>query len=77
MLRHHETIHTGYFHRNGYLMLHYLAAATIQVANLVNYDCHPLEDVNNLRNDSRHRHHMCVFECLINLFSTSGTDENF
>ena len=38
MLRHHETIHTGNFHRKGYLMLHHLAGATIQVANLINYD---------------------------------------
>ena len=32
-----DTIHTGSFHRKGYLMLHHLAGATIQVANLVNY----------------------------------------
>ena len=37
---HHETIHTGNFHRKGYLKLHHLAGATIQVANLVNYICH-------------------------------------
>ena len=28
--------HTGNFHRKGYIMLHHLACATIQVANLVN-----------------------------------------
>ena len=27
-------------------MLHRLAGATIQIANLVNYNCHPLEDGN-------------------------------
>ena len=27
-------------------MLHHLAGATIQVANLVNYNCHPQEDGN-------------------------------
>ena len=27
------TIYTGNFHRKGYLMLHHLAGATIQVAN--------------------------------------------
>ena len=25
-------------------MLHHLAGATIQIANLFNYNCHPLED---------------------------------
>ena len=39
-------MHTGNFHRKGYIMLHHLAGATIQVANLVNYNCHPLEDGN-------------------------------
>ena len=34
MLRHHETIPTGNFHRKGYLMLHYLTGAAKQVANL-------------------------------------------
>ena len=29
-------------------MLHQLAGAAIQVANLVNYDCHPHEDDNNV-----------------------------
>ena len=29
-------------------MLHYLAGATIQVANLANYNCHPLENDNNI-----------------------------
>ena len=28
-------------------MLHHLAGATIQVANLVNYNCHPLDDGND------------------------------
>ena len=41
VLRHHETIHTDNFHRKGYLMLHHLAGATIQVANFVNFNCHP------------------------------------
>ena len=27
-------------------MLHYLAGATIQIANLVNYNCHPQVDGN-------------------------------
>ena len=27
-------------------MLHYIAGAAIQVANLVNYNCHPLKDGN-------------------------------
>ena len=45
-LWHHETIHTGNLHRNDYLMLHHIAAATIQVANLVNYNCYPLDDDN-------------------------------
>ena len=36
--------HTGNFHRKGYLLLHHLAGASIQVANLVNYNCHPQED---------------------------------
>ena len=40
----HETIHTGNFHRKGYLMLHHLAGATIELANLVNYNCHPQDD---------------------------------
>ena len=31
-------------------MLHNLAGATIQVANLVNYNCHPNEDGNFLQN---------------------------
>ena len=35
------TKHTGNFHRNGYLMLHHLAGATLQITNLVNYNCHP------------------------------------
>ena len=35
VLWHHQTIHTGDFHRQGYLMLHHLASATIQVANSV------------------------------------------
>ena len=34
------TKYTGNFHRKGYLMLHHLAGATIQVANLVNFNCH-------------------------------------
>ena len=38
---HHETTHTSIFHRKGCLMLHHLADATIQVANLVNYNYHP------------------------------------
>ena len=29
-------------------MLHHLAGATIQIANLVDYNCHPQEDVNNI-----------------------------
>ena len=33
--------------KKGYLMLHHLAGATIQVANLVNYNRHPQEDGNN------------------------------
>ena len=46
------TEHTGNFHRKGYLMLHHLAGATIQVANLVNYCCRPLrgwQHRNNVR----------------------------
>ena len=35
------TMHTGNFHRKGYLMLHHLVGATIQIANVVNYNCHP------------------------------------
>ena len=31
------------FTENGHLMLHHLAGATLQVANLVNYNCHPQE----------------------------------
>ena len=30
-------------------MLHQLAGATIQIANLVNYNCHPLQDGNNTK----------------------------
>ena len=33
------TIHTGIFHRKGYLMLNHLAGATIHVANLVSINC--------------------------------------
>ena len=33
--------HTGNFHGKVYLMLHHLAGATIQIANLVNYNCQP------------------------------------
>ena len=33
---------TGNFHRKGYLMLHHLAGATIQVEIIVNLKCHPL-----------------------------------
>ena len=33
-------------------MLHHLAIATIQVANLVNYNCHPQEDGNNIDSKS-------------------------
>ena len=44
IFEHHETIHTGNFHREGYLMLHHLAAATKQVAKLFNYNCHPQEE---------------------------------
>ena len=40
MLWHHETMHTGNFHRKGCLMLHHLVGATIQVAKLVSYICH-------------------------------------
>ena len=36
----------GNFNRKSYLMLHHLAGATIQVAYLVNYNCHPEEDGN-------------------------------
>ena len=32
-----SSIHTGNYHRQGYIMLHHLAGATIQVANLVQY----------------------------------------
>ena len=32
MLIHHDTTNTGNFHRTGYLILHHLAGATIQVA---------------------------------------------
>ena len=46
MWRYHETIHTGIFHRKGYLMLHHLAGATIKVAYLVNYNCTHQEDGN-------------------------------
>ena len=44
MLRQHETIHTGNFHRKGYLILHHLAGATVQAANLVNYNGIPQDD---------------------------------
>ena len=47
VLRHRKKIHTGNFHRIGYLMLHHLAGATIHVANIVNNNCHPIEDGNN------------------------------
>ena len=30
-------MHTGDFHRMGYLMQHHLAGATIQIANFVNF----------------------------------------
>ena len=33
-------------HGKGYLMLHHLAGVTVQVANFVNYNCHPLDDGN-------------------------------
>ena len=33
----HFNVHTGNFHIKGYLMLHLLAGATMQVANLINY----------------------------------------
>ena len=39
MLSYHETIHTTNLHKEGYLLLHHLAGATIQFANLVNYNC--------------------------------------
>ena len=43
---HFEIIHTGYFHRKGYLMLHHLASASIQlVANLVKFG--PVHDISN------------------------------
>ena len=42
-----ETIHKGNFYRKGYLIIHHLAGAIIQVANLVIYNCHPLEDGNS------------------------------
>ena len=45
--------HKRNFHRMGYLMLHHFAGATIQIANLVNYDCHLNEDDNNLRCTTR------------------------
>ena len=35
-----------YIHGKGYLILHHLAGAPIQVANLVNYKCHPQDDGN-------------------------------
>ena len=38
MLRHHETIHRCNFHRKEYLKVHYLANATIQIANLIKYN---------------------------------------
>ena len=41
VLIHHDTIHLGSFHRKGNLMVYHLAGATIQLANLVNYKCHP------------------------------------
>ena len=31
-----------------YLIRHHLAGATMQIANLVNYNCNPIEDGNNL-----------------------------
>ena len=34
-------------HRKGYLMLHHFSCDTIQIASLVNYNCHPPEDGNN------------------------------
>ena len=41
-----ETIQVVFTERL-YLMLHHLADATIQVANFVNYNCHPLDDGND------------------------------
>ena len=38
--------HTGNFHRKGYLLLHHLDGATMQVANLVNYNWNHKEDSN-------------------------------
>ena len=35
-----------YIHGKGYLMLHYFASATIQIANIVNYNCHLQVDGN-------------------------------
>ena len=44
VLIHHDTIYPGSFYRKGKtacILLHHLAGATIQLANLVNYECHP------------------------------------
>ena len=46
-------------HGKGYLMLHHLTRATIQVANLVNYNCHPLKD--GKKNMSRLKHNIKSF----------------
>ena len=37
-------------------MLHHLAGATIQVANLVNYNIHPQEDGNKFNPQSQNLH---------------------
>ena len=49
----------GNFHRKDYLMLHYLAGATIQVANLANYNCHPQEGDNNHHQEGGNKFMWC------------------
>ena len=41
-------------------MLHHLAGVTIQVANLVNYDCHPQADGNHQMNSSVKQQNYCT-----------------
>ena len=43
---HFSVVTPCYIHAKGYLMLHHSAGATIQIANLVHYNCHPQVDGN-------------------------------
>ena len=47
-------------------MLHHLARATIQVANLANYNCHPLED-DNKTEERCHKIVICCLELIVTL----------